>query len=270
MPTSSEAAPFVADRLMKRAGIVSLVSLVSLAAISAHAQSVDADRPGLLAATTVVGRGRAQVESGIQRSWASSSDSTTSLLNAPSVLRVGLSNTWELQVGHSLVNRVSERLGTDTRVVRGWGDLSLGVKAARPGEALTPGVVAYGTVGLPTGADEFTSGRPLVSGLLQLTWDLSERVSAGSVIGYARTIEAEAGVSAGLVGGSIGVSLPAHWATYVEAGAFPDASGDHAGTVGGGVTRIVRDRLQVDVSLNRGLSAPAAVWTLGAGVSVLF
>lgn len=250
---------------------VALALLLCVASCAAaRAQSVDADRPGLLAATTVVGRGRVQLESGVQRSWTTNADSATSLLNVPTMVRIGVSERWELQVGDTLINRVSDRVGVDTQSGRGWGDLSLGVKTAHEGSGRRPGIVAYGTIGVPTGSDAFSSGALLASTLLQLTWDLSERVSVGGVGGYAHALKREAGTASGLVGGSIGVALPGDWATYVEVGAFPVQGGPDSGTVGGGVTRIVRERVQFDASLNRGIHAPSARWTFGAGVSVLF
>ncbi len=246
------------------------VALLCTLATCASAQSVDADRPGLLAATTVVGRGHAQVESGIQRSWATHPDDSATLLTVPSVLRLGVNDTWELQVGHTLVNSATQRIGTAVFSERGWGDLSLGVKGARAGAGWTPGAVVYGTFGVPSGSESFSSGRPLVSALLQLTWDFSPRISGGTLIGYARTAERNPVISTGTLGGSVGMALPADWAMYGEAGFLPDANGAATGTVGGGITKILRQRVQFDASLNRGLNAPTNVWSVGTGVSVLF
>ena len=65
------------------------------------------------------------------------------------MLRVGLGRQIELQVGHTLWNRLDTR-GTDgTRRETGVGDLSLGVKAARAATASWPALVVAGSVALP-------------------------------------------------------------------------------------------------------------------------
>lgn len=226
-------------------------------------QPIDSDRPGLLFAGSVVSPGRVQAELGPQVGWTGAE----SLVNVPTVVRAGLARGLELQVGHTLVNRYAPQAGPSEV---GLGDLSVGVKTARPGHGARPGIAAVWSVGLPTGADAFTSGDPVVGLQVQATWAV-DRLSLGGLVGYSRRVGEGPDASSAAAAVSLGVPLGGSWSTYVEAGRFPGWSGvSDSGTVGGGLTRLLGPRVQLDAYLNRWFSLPGAHWIAGGGVAVLF
>ena len=59
-----------------------------------------------------------------------------------------------------------------------------------------------------------------------------------------------------------------HWSVFAEAALVTSHAGDSgtAAFVGGGIKLLLSTDLQVDVSLDRGLTEEAADWLMGLGV----
>ncbi len=250
---------------------IACVALVCGWSPAAQAQTIDADRPGLLFAGSVMPAGRAQIElAALEISRRAGQAGETALLNFPSVLRLGLGHAVELQVGHTLVNRLRTDAMGRSRYDVGLGDVSLGAKVARPGTSSSPGLVLVGSLGLPTGDAPFTNEDPALGLQTQASWSLGHGLSLGALAGYSRNI-AEQADATGTLALSLGVSLAGSWAAYVETGYFPAFTGEpDTGHVGGGMTRVVGERLQLDAFVNRGVGRASVDWTVGAGVAIRF
>lgn len=248
---------------------LALLALAVWPALAARGQPIEADRPGLLFAGSVLGPGRAQLELGALASRGGRADPR--LLNFPSVLRLGIGRELELQIGHTLLNRLSTGSGGATRSQTGIGDLSLGVKFARPGEGLRPGVAAVASVNLPTGDRPFTSVDPVYSLMAQAGWTADDGLFLGVLAGYSRSTASGPDGASGTFAATIGVPLDARWSTYVEVGYLPGFAGAaDSALAGAGVACILRERFQLDAFVNRGLNQATVDWGVGAGFSVRF
>ena len=120
-----------------------------------------------------------------------------------------------------------------------------------------------------------TSGWVDPSLLLTVSRPLSDRVSVGSNLGSSWTTTDDGrGGRTTLVDLtytlSFGVTLSDRVGTFGEMfGSLPADDGDAAHHIDGGFTVLVRDNLQLDVSVGRGIAgAGASDWFGGAGLSV--
>lgn len=238
------------------------------------------DRPDQTESATVVPYGTVQVETG----WLWTEDeegglelSTEERLGT--LVRLGVARRVELRLGW--VGEVDEELrlrGRPTGRVSGVGDAELGAKigladerGARPQAALLVGV------GLPVGDGEITSDRYDPSFRFSLAHTLTEHVSFGYNLGMTWSSvpgEGPPGVRETLsfvnYTAALGFGLSKRWGAFVEVfGDLPvDAPGGDAHSVDGGVTYLVRNNLQLDVSGGIGLSGSAPDQILSVGLSV--
>lgn len=255
------------------------VLLLAPAALGAQAGTsrpgpVVTDRPDKTESTSIVPQGFAQLEAGWSLETVAAAGASLHTHTVPGFLaRVGVSGALEARVGFAGFQFTNQPvLGGD----EGLGDMELGFKyrlgAAR---GWLPDVAVIAAVSVPTGADGVTSGRVDPTVLLTVSRPLSDRVSVGSNLGSSwTTTDDDQGGRTTLVDLtytlSFGVALSDRVGTFAETfGSLPAQEGDAAHHVDGGITLLVRDNLQLDVSVGRGIGgAGASDWFLGAGVSV--
>ncbi len=248
---------------------------------SAHAQAERAapgplvtDRPDKTESTSIVPRGLAQVEAGWALETVSLSGTSLHTHTVPGVLaRVGVLSALEARVGFDgfqLTNQPAAFGG------EGFGDVELGFKYRLvKAQGALPDIALIAAVSVPTGADGVTSGRVDPTVLLTLSRPISARVSVGSNLGSAwSTTDNGLGGRTTVVDLtytlSFGVTLADRVGVFAETfGSLPADNGEAAHHVDGGCTFLVRDNLQLDVSVGRGIAgAGASDWFVGAGVSV--
>ena len=257
----------------RSAPLMPVAAVLVLAAPLAAADAISTDRPGFLFATSVLEPGGVQLEAGVPNLVRDDGGGVRStLINFPTVLRLGLGAALELQVGHSLFNHAEVEAGALETDESGLGDLALGLKWAAPMGESAPQLVLVGTANVPTGDDEFSSGRPAYFLNAVAGWDLGGGRSLSAMAGYARAPEDGGGhAESGAAVASLGFPLGGDWGGYVEAGHFPGFGGTaDTAFAGGGVTWRIDDRLQLDAFFDRGLNSASPDWMIGAGVSVRF
>jgi len=253
--------------------------LVAPAVLRAQADTLSlgplvTDRPDKTESTSIVPRGYAQLEVGWALETMEAAGTSLHTHTVPGLLaRVGVLGALEARVGFAGFQLTNQgALGG----AEGLGDLELGFKyrlaAAR---GWLPDVAVIGAVTVPTGADGVTSGWVDPSLLLTVSRPLSDRVSVGSNLGSSWTTTDDGrGGRTTLVDLtytlSFGVTLSDRVGTFGEMfGSLPADDGDAAHHIDGGFTVLVRDNLQLDVSVGRGIAgAGASDWFGGAGLSV--
>ncbi len=246
-----------------------------------HAQSdtaapgpVITDRPDRTESTSIVPRGYAQLEVGWSLETVEAAGTSLHTHTVPGLLaRVGVLGALEARIGFAGF-QLTNQPALDGE--EGLGDMELGFKyRLASARGWLPDVAVIGAVSVPTGSDAVTSGRVDPSVLLTVSRALSDRVSVGSNLGSSWTTTDDGrGGRTTLVDLaytlSFGVALSERVATFAETfGSLPAQNGDAAHHVDGGLTFLVRDNLQLDVSVGRGIAgAGASNWFVGAGVSV--
>lgn len=228
------------------------------------------DRPGLLFATSTVGAGVWQVETGVPLYHDASGGVESHSENLVAVLRRGLGGPLELRLGTAATQFDSGLPGD--YVVSGVGDLELGLKwLVRDGAGGGPAVVLIPSVVLPTGNDDLSAGDPVGTLNAVASFSLGGGWGASALAGV-RGGESDGERFADLsVAGLLGHALPWEgWSGFVEAGWTEADTGEEIGVAGAAVTWLVTDDLQLDASLGRGIAGSAADWRWELGAAARF
>jgi hypothetical protein len=185
-----------------------------------------------------------------------------------------------------LFDRVELRLGFDGFIAEdgtdeedGIGDSEVGVKVFFTEEkGLRPEMAFLASLSLPTGENAFSSERKDPSFRFLFSHSLTERLALGTNLGMAWGTKAnESGVGLNTLSAfqytiSLGMGLTDKVGSYLEFfGDMPMSDkGNPAHSFNGGVTYLLKDQLQFDVSSGFGLSQSAEDWFVGTGVSFAF
>jgi hypothetical protein len=230
------------------------------------------DRPDVSDSTDIVGRGMWQLESGISLAGDQEGGLSRKELAAPlAMLRLGLRNRLELRVSAEGV--LSDEIRTSAGHVRvtGGSDMQIGAKwklFARPRRCFL--IALEPVLSVPTGSEAFTSGG--YDPLLKLIVDRSFRGGFSLSANVVLASNSEAGSRFTQQGASASVShaLPRGWSGFVEISttSAETLNGDRVWIFDTGASRPIGRRVQVDVSVGRGLSDAAADWFVGAGIAM--
>lgn len=234
-------------------------------AVGASAQSPElvTDRPDQTESATVVPRGLLQVETGYLYTRDGDVDSHA----APGTLfRIGLGGRTELRLGHAGV------MGTEGR--RGAGDSELGTKInlIPRADGWRPELAILGGLSLPTGDSRFSSDGADPSFLVAFAHELAPRLALGYNAGAVWESSTDSPGRDAFVVYSLALGI----GVTDRLGAFLEVFGDRqfadeiaAGvSADAGLTFLLTDVLQLDVSVGRGLRGPADDLFVGTGLSL--
>lgn len=234
-------------------------------AVGASAQSPElvTDRPDQTESTTVVPRGLLQVETGYLFTREGDVDSHA----APGTLfRIGLGGRTELRLGHAGV------MGTEGR--RGAGDSELGAKLnlIPRADGWQPELAVLGGLSLPTGGSRFSSGGADPSFLVAFAHELAPRLSLGYNAGAAWESSPDVpGRDAFMVYSlALGIGVTERLGAFLEVFGDRQVTDPVASSVSAdtGLTLLLTEVLQLDVSVGRRLRGPADDLFVGTGLSL--
>lgn len=262
--------------------LVIAVSLLAAAAGSARAadeagEAIEPDQPGIVESSSTVGKGRAMLETGLGYQRDKSDGVRSRLWSTPTLLRFGFAEDWEFRVETDGYQRLRAADGSTTAKASGWADTALGVKwqvQESDGERNKPGLAWLFDVTADSGSSAFRGQglRPTLR--LTSEWDLPRDWSAGLIGGLYRDSRDDGKhFVGGILGASLGWPISDSWKGYVEVAGDQLASTRNGGrsvSAGTGLTWLVDRKLQLDASINRGLTKQTADWVFGLGVSVGF
>jgi hypothetical protein len=256
---------------------VVLSALLGLAAPAFADDDMNPDRPGIADGSSVVGAGRIQVESGLQREWRPDGDARERLTYVPTLLRAGIDEHWEARIeGNAFgwqkqsdpVNGVSHSAGAMP--------VSVGVKYnfQASDDSGKPGVGAIVRVFPHSGSETFGTHR--VTGDVRLVADfqLNQDWSLNPNIGVASD-EDDAGrqYNSALFAVTLGYAASKQLNLFVDTG-MQSREQRHGGgqvVVDAGVAYMLSPDLQLDASIGRGVHGEMPPHAFAsAGVSVRF
>ncbi len=246
---------------------IALPFVVGCAATSARADDAPAfDRPGLSFAAAVLPAGNFDWEQGLPDfEHDSSAGVRTNTYAANTEFRLGIGHALELQLAGSPWNRVTVRDHGVHASATGAGDTRVAVKWAPP---LATGGLSFallGAVSLDTGAAAFSSGTTVSTVGVALSRDLGDGRSVG---GY---LNVDHDRSSNVVSSSLSYGFPLNDAVgvFVEVG-HGSGGGPATSVAGGGLTWLVDNRLQFDLSAHVGLTSRSPDLDAGFGISYLW
>jgi hypothetical protein len=260
---------------MKQA--VFCVLVLSLVTAPALADDANPDRPGIADGSSVVGGGRLQVESGLQREWRSDGDERERLTYVPTLLRVGIDDHWEARIESNVygwqkqsdpVNGVSHSAGTMP--------VSLGVKYnfQQSDDSGKPGYGAIVRVFPRSGSESFGTHRATGDARLVADFQLSDKWTLNPNIGVASNEDDDGNQYAtALVAATLSYAASKQLNLFVDTG-MQSREQRHGGgqvIVDTGVAYMLSPDLQLDASVGHGVhgATPPRVFA-SAGVSVRF
>ncbi len=246
-----------------RALLLGAAVLAGTGGASAQAPELVTDRPDQTESATVVPRGLLQVETGYLFAREGSVDSHA----APGTLfRIGLGGRTELRLGHAGV------MGTEGG--RGAGDSELGAKVnlIPRADGWQPELALLGGLSLPTGDRRFSSGGADPSFRVAFAHELRSGLSLGYNAGAAWESSADHPDRDAFVLYSLalGVGLTDRLGAFFEVFGDRQVTGPIATSVSAdsGLTFLLTEVIQLDVSVGRGLRGPADDLFVGTGLSL--
>ena len=222
---------------------VLLLLSVATAALAQTPDLIDADRPGLADTSTVVGKGRWQIEAGLQ--WESRSDETSQFI--PVLFRVGVTERFEARIeGNSFTTAVVDgvrRSGVQTT--------SFGFKfVLQQAEANRPGLGVIARLLPAWGSGGFEARRATGDVRFAADWDIADHLSLNPNAGIG-WYERDSGIfPAGVFALTLTYAPKPGVSWFVDSGVqVPEAEGGATSIiVDGGVAYTPRQNWQFDIS----------------------
>jgi hypothetical protein len=237
------------------------------------------DRPDFTEASSTVGRGRIQLESGYTFSRNREAGIRDAHSYPEALLRVGLLADWfELRIGQNFSNNRLFSAESGAVHTRGSEDLYLGVKLAlTEQDQFLPEMALVLQTTVPTGPRDLTAGRMLPGLNLLYGWDVvPDRLTfAGSTQGNAAVDDvgqSHVDLAQAL---TVGYSLTQKLGAYTEFFGFfphgataPDVAPEYY--FNGGFTYKFTPNLQTDIRAGVGLNRHAEDFFVGTGFAVRY
>lgn len=257
------------------AAVAALAGLLAWGIAPARAEEpIATDRPDFVESSDTVGRGRAQIETSLAWERDRAKGTRTTLLSTPTLLRLGVSEDWELRLESDGRQRQRTRAAALDTTQQGWADASLGVKwHMRDGEGAAPGVAWLLHADLDSGSAAFRGEGMRPSVRVVMEWELDENWSAGLMPGLAWEKANGNRYAAGIFGAVLGRSLSETTRVFAELALPHIAAGRHGGTQATfdfGAAWLLTSDVQIDLSAARGLNHRTPDWSAGIGLSVRF
>ena len=234
---------------------------------SASSEPPAFDRPGIAFSTGTLPRGGFAWEQGLpdfQRDRSGGVRSTG--YSADTNLRLGLTDTLELQLATSPYNYQRQSGGGVRSSARGGGDTALALKLALPSSNDKFSWAVLGSATVATGDRDFSDGRDHYALGATVAYDFDDATSGSLYL----NVERSGGADAWTFSPSLSRAFSARWGGYLEAGWTRTAHAPDTGVAGAGVTFMATPSIQLDASLDAGLNDAAPDWQGGVGVSLFF
>jgi len=240
-------------------------------------EPLSTDRPDFTEASTTVGRGVVQIETGYTYTYDSEGGKTTKLHSFPETLfRIGLLAQWfELRIAPNYVEQTT-RGANPSEFLTGATDLYLGIKLGlTPQEGMLPEMALIPQMFVPTGSSDLTAGEVLPGVNWIYAWDITQRLSIAGSTQINSALDDVTNDDYWLVA----QSSVANWSITERVGVYFEYFGLYphgADTVkpihfvNGGFSLLVTDNLQLDWRAGVGLNRAAADYFTGTGFSVRF
>lgn len=236
------------------------------------------DRPGAAESSDVVGKGRFQIETGVDYQRDKNAGVKTRTFTTPTLFRLGVSENLELRIESD--GRVRERVDapgvSDTQ--KGWADAAIGFKwHMQDGDDKTgkPGIGWLIHADLDSGSRQFRGQGVRPSVRVVFEWDLPSDMSLGVMPGVIRDRDQATGerFTAGMLAAVLEKELNDRTRVFAEAAATQLARRKYGGTIATfslGTAYLLTKYSQVDVAARFGMNSDSPDFGATVGLSVKF
>ena len=236
------------------------------------------DRPDAVESSDVVGKGRFQIETSVDYQRDKNSGVKTQTFTTPTLLRLGVSENFELRVeSDGRVRERTEALGlSDTQ--KGWADTAIGFKwHMQDGDEKTgkPGIGWLIHADLNSGSRQFRGQGVRPSVRVVFEWDLPNDMSLGVMPGLIRDTDLATGerFTAGIFAAVLGKELNDKVRVFAEVAATQITRQKYGGTIATfnlGAAYLLTKYTQVDVAARFGMNSGSPDVGATMGLSVKF
>jgi len=223
------------------------------------------DRPGIAFAAATVPRGAISFEQGLpdfQRS--SEAGSRVTSYAADTNVRIGLTDSLEIQLGTALFNYMTVRTAGAEGASHGAGDSGIALKTTLPTTSARVSWAALGSVTFATGDRDFTAGAPEYDLGTTVSMQLADKAATAFYVNLSRFHDE----TTYTVSPSFSYSVTDSIGAFVEAGVSHTRHNPDVDVAGGGVTWMITPVVQLDLSSDFGLNHASPDWQGGLGISV--
>ncbi len=224
------------------------------------------DRPGLGFSPTVLAPGQLAYEQGLP-TWHHNIDGgvRSDQYAADSLLRLGMGENLELQLGGSLYNHLRQRGNGQSYSSHGHGDSNLALKLALPSSNANWNWGLLGGVEFTDGARDFRNARRQYS----LALDANRQLDDRHVLGYYAQWQHMGGQSSYLAAANYNYALTTQLNVYGEAVLQHDPANGNGSLIGTGLAWMSGSRVQLDGWCRHRLGGHADQWQAGLGIAVV-
>ena len=265
---------------MKRFATAKIILLtIALAAgNAAHAADnvINPDRPGVVESSQVVGSGIMQIETslGEERNDEAGIDERT--YTTPTLIRAGINDTWELRMESDGRTVQHTRINGTTGTLSGYADISIGMKWHFTSENTAshrPSTAWLFDVTTDTGSREFRGNglRPSVQFVAE--WSLPDDTKLGVMPGIVYDKNDRHRFVSSMFAVNYGKQFTSTLSGFVELAAQQLANKSDGGNIiatDAGMTWLLNKDMQLDASIQRGLTDETPDWVAAVGFSMRF
>ncbi len=224
------------------------------------------DRPGVGFASAVLPAGAFAWEQGLPAFERDSEGGLRSTsYTADTLFRYGLTETFEVQLAGSAFNRTTIRGPGFRTHATGAGDTAIAGKWAPALNGQTTTLALLGAVSFDSGSDDFTNAQTVTSFGAAATRDLGDSRS----LGFYANVDHAGGENTWTASTSFGFPVRGDIGGYVELARIT-GGGSSASLAGAGMTWMLHERVQFDLSFDAGLNRNSPDVLAGFGVSVFW
>ena len=232
--------------------------------ITTTAQTIITDRPDQTESSSTIPKGSLQIEAGFLTGSAKDDLISERQILAPTVLfRYGITQGFELRA-LTQFESIKNKLSNET--YEGISDLEIGTKIQLFKKESSTTEVAFLThVILPTASKQLTNDKFGSISKLSISHSVSESIGVGYNIGYDYFGYGNGNLTYSL---AIGIMITDAFGLYLEPyGAFLDIE-KHKASFDGGLTYLLQDNLQLDVSYGTGLNHTLNYFAVGCSINI--
>lgn len=232
--------------------------------ITTTAQTIITDRPDQTESSSTIPKGSLQIEAGFLTGTAKDDLFSERQILAPTVLfRYGITQGFELRA-LTQFESIKNKLSNET--YEGISDLEIGTKIQLFKKESSTTEVAFLThVILPTASKQLTNDKFGSISKLSISHSVSESIGVGYNIGYDYFGYGNGNLTYSL---AIGIMITDAFGLYLEPyGAFLDIE-KHKASFDGGLTYLLQDNLQLDVSYGTGLNHTMNYFAVGFSINI--